>query len=126
MTNFVYLYLPKEIFYSMSQIREKVKEEDINIKSRSAHHSQSDSAKGYGGTYGVLKDRQDKVCVCFKQTCWLYNTRMYTYASVLSTIRRNKQCFRNLWYEREVPWAQPLILAPTIISMLRKKNFPLF
>lgn len=45
----------------MSQIREKVKEEDTKIKSKSAHHSQSDSAKGYGGTYGVQKDRQDKV-----------------------------------------------------------------
>ncbi len=45
----------------MTNIRERVKEEDTKIKSKSAHHSQSDSAKGYGGTYGVQKDRQDKV-----------------------------------------------------------------
>ena len=47
----------------MSQIREQVKKEDTQIKSQSVHHSQSDSAKGYGGTYGVQKERQDKVCV---------------------------------------------------------------
>ena len=46
----------------MSQIREQVKKEDNKVKSQSVHHSQSDSAKGYGGTYGVQKERQDKVC----------------------------------------------------------------
>ena len=47
----------------MSQIREQVKKEDNKVKSQSVHHSQSDSAKGYGGTYGVQKERQDKVCL---------------------------------------------------------------
>ncbi len=49
---------------SMSQIRERVKKEDTQMKSESAHHSQSDSAKGYGGTYGVQNDRQDKASTC--------------------------------------------------------------
>ncbi len=50
---------------SMSQIRERVKKEDTQLKSKSAHHSQSDSAKGYGGTYGVQNDRQDKASCLF-------------------------------------------------------------
>lgn len=30
----------------------------------SKHESQTDAAKGFGGKYGVQKDRQDEVCVC--------------------------------------------------------------
>lgn len=45
----------------MKQIREDVKKEDTVVKSKSTHHSQTDAAKGFGGKYGVQKDRQDKV-----------------------------------------------------------------
>ena len=46
---------------SMKQIREQVKQEDVNVKSKSSHHSQTDAAKGFGGKYGVMKERQDRV-----------------------------------------------------------------
>ena len=49
--------------YSMKQIREQVKKEDVDVKSKSSHHSQTDAAKGFGGKYGVSKERQDKVHV---------------------------------------------------------------
>ena len=45
----------------MKQIREQVKQEDVDVKSKSSHHSQTDAAKGFGGKYGVMKERQDKV-----------------------------------------------------------------
>lgn len=45
----------------MSQIREQVKKEDKVVKEHSQHQSQSDAAKGFGGRYGVQKERQDKV-----------------------------------------------------------------
>ena len=48
---------------SMSQIREQVKSEDKVVKGQSQHQSQSDAAKGFGGKYGVQKERQDKVTV---------------------------------------------------------------
>ena len=47
----------------MSQIREQVKKEDKVVKEHSQHQSQSDAAKGFGGRYGVQKERQDKVCI---------------------------------------------------------------
>ena len=47
--------------YSMKQIREQVKKEDVDVKSKSSHHSQTDAAKGFGGKYGVSNERQDKV-----------------------------------------------------------------
>ena len=47
--------------YSMKQIREQVKKEDVDVKTKSSHHSQTDAAKGFGGKYGVMKERQDKV-----------------------------------------------------------------
>jgi len=31
----------------------------------SKHESQTDAAKGFGGKYGVQKDRQDEVCIYF-------------------------------------------------------------
>lgn len=49
---------------SMKQIREQVKQEDVDVKSKSSHHSQTDAAKGFGGKYGVMKERQDRVCTC--------------------------------------------------------------
>ena len=45
----------------MSQIREQVKKEDKVVKEHTQHQSQSDAAKGFGGKYGVQKERQDKV-----------------------------------------------------------------
>ena len=57
----------------MAEIRERVKQEDTKVKEHSKHASQSDAAKGFGGKYGVQKERQDKVhwdysavelCVC--------------------------------------------------------------
>lgn len=48
----------------MKQIREQVKKEDVDVKSKSTHHSQTDAAKGFGGKYGVMKERQDKVIKC--------------------------------------------------------------
>ena len=47
--------------YSMNQIREQVKKEDVTVKAKTTHHSQTDASKGFGGKYGVLKERQDKV-----------------------------------------------------------------
>ena len=49
----------------MKQIREQVKQEDVDVKSKSSHHSQTDTAKGFGGKYGVMKERQDKVCIAY-------------------------------------------------------------
>lgn len=48
----------------MKQLREQVKKEDVDVKSKSSHHSQTDAAKGFGGKFGVLNERQDKVLVC--------------------------------------------------------------
>lgn len=54
----------------MSQIREQVKSEDKVMKDQSKHQSQSDAAKGFGGKYGVQKERQDKVAkvinICYR------------------------------------------------------------
>ncbi len=47
--------------HSMKDIRERVKKEDVTVKEQSKHASQSDAAKGFGGKYGVQKERQDKV-----------------------------------------------------------------
>ena len=44
----------------MKQLREQVKKEDVDVKSKSSHHSQTDAAKGFGGKYGV-SGKQDKV-----------------------------------------------------------------
>ena len=38
----------------MKQIREDVKKEDVVIKSKTTHHSQTDAAKGFGGKFGGL------------------------------------------------------------------------
>lgn len=46
----------------MKQIREAVKKEDTVVKAKTTHHSQTDAAKGFGGKFGVQKERQDKVC----------------------------------------------------------------
>ena len=67
---------------SMDQLRSQVKQEDVKVKegwsthavccvcvwahplghlTGSKHMSQTDAAKGFGGKFGVLKDRQDKV-----------------------------------------------------------------
>ena len=61
---------------SMKQIREEVKKEDTVVKSKTTHHSQTDAAKGFGGKFGVQKERQDKVqsnvmdaCPCFNNLC---------------------------------------------------------
>ena len=45
----------------MAEIRENVKKEDTIVKAQTTHHSQSDASKGFGGKYGVQKERQDKV-----------------------------------------------------------------
>ena len=45
----------------MKALRSDVQKEDKEVKSTSVHASQKDAAKGFGGKYGVLKDRQDKV-----------------------------------------------------------------
>ncbi len=45
----------------MKQIREDVQREDTVVKAKTTHHSQTDAAKGFGGKYGVQKERQDKV-----------------------------------------------------------------
>ena len=47
--------------FSMKQIREDVKKEDTVVKAKTTHHSQTDAAKGFGGKFGVQKERQDKV-----------------------------------------------------------------
>ena len=53
----------------MAEIRENVKKEDSIVKTQTAHHSQSDASKGFGGKYGVQKERQDKVRTC---NCFLF------------------------------------------------------
>jgi len=45
----------------MKQIRDEVKKEDTTVKAKTTHQSQTDAAKGFGGKYGVQKERQDKV-----------------------------------------------------------------
>ena len=45
----------------MSSLREQVKKEDIQVKETTKHTSQKDGSKGFGGKYGVMKERQDKV-----------------------------------------------------------------
>ena len=62
--------------HSMAEIRAKVKQEDKVVKEQSKHHSQTDAAKGFGGKYGVQKERQDKVCVCAMCLCLI--TLIYT------------------------------------------------
>lgn len=54
----------------MKQIREDVKKEDVVVKSKTTHHSQTDAAKGFGGKFGVQKERQDKVCSLMSES-WL-------------------------------------------------------
>ena len=46
---------------SMKQVREEVKKEDVIVKDKMKHQSQTDAAKGFGGKYGVQTDRKDKV-----------------------------------------------------------------
>lgn len=36
------------------------------VASVEKHSSQTDAAKGFGGKYGVQKDRQDKVCAPYR------------------------------------------------------------
>lgn len=48
-------------YFSMTTLRQNVQKEDKEVKSTSVHVSQKDASKGFGGKYGVLKDRQDKV-----------------------------------------------------------------
>jgi len=66
------------VYTSMNQIREQVKKEDVTVKAKTTHHSQTDASKGFGGKFGVLKERQDKVrqcasslspCVCVSFLC---------------------------------------------------------
>ena len=47
--------------FSMSSLRQNVQKEDKVVKESSSHTSQKDAAKGFGGKYGVMKERQDKV-----------------------------------------------------------------
>ena len=45
----------------MKALRSEVQKEDKDVKTASVHTSQKDAAKGFGGKYGVMKERQDKV-----------------------------------------------------------------
>lgn len=45
----------------MSTVRDQVKKEDVVVKEKVQHASQKEAAHGYGGKYGVMKERQDKV-----------------------------------------------------------------
>lgn len=38
-----------------------MKKEDVQVKEKLQHSSQKEAAHGYGGKYGVMKGRQDKV-----------------------------------------------------------------
>ena len=45
---------------SLKQLRSQVKQEDVQVKDKSKHASQTDAAKGFGGKYGVQSDRKDR------------------------------------------------------------------
>ena len=38
-----------------------MKKEDVQVKETLKHSSQKEAAHGYGGKFGVMKERQDKV-----------------------------------------------------------------
>lgn len=40
--------------------------EDFKLKEKTAHQSQTDGKKGFGGTFGVQSDRVDKSAVGFE------------------------------------------------------------
>jgi cortactin len=40
-----------------------VVKEDVKVKEKTAHYSQKDYSTGFGGKFGVMKDRQDKSAV---------------------------------------------------------------
>ena len=44
----------------MSSLRDQVQKEDVKVKEKDIHASQKEGAHGYGGKYGVMKERQDK------------------------------------------------------------------
>ncbi len=47
-------------FCSLSQLRENIKSEDANIKQKQ-YEAGPKASEGYGGKFGVMKDRMDKV-----------------------------------------------------------------
>ena len=58
-----------------------MKKEDVQVKETLKHSSQKEAAHGYGGKFGVMKERQDKVGrvgkkpfkkeACTRVVCWL-------------------------------------------------------
>ena len=49
----------------------------------SKHGSQTDAAKGFGGKYGVQKEKQDTVCVCVYACMFMYyNTHIHIQSAV--------------------------------------------
>ena len=49
------------LHFRMSSLRDQVQKEDVKVKETLQHSSQKEAAHGYGGKYGVMKERQDKV-----------------------------------------------------------------
>eukprot|EP00800_Vazella_pourtalesii_P021072 TRINITY_DN767_c0_g1_i17.p1 TRINITY_DN767_c0_g1~~TRINITY_DN767_c0_g1_i17.p1 ORF type:complete len:134 (-),score=48.97 TRINITY_DN767_c0_g1_i17:81-482(-) len=47
----------------VKKLAEDVKRDDVKVKEQFQHSSQKDAAKGFGGKYGVQKDRMDKSAV---------------------------------------------------------------
>ena len=59
--------------YSMKQIRDQVKKEDVSVKENFHHSSQKDASKGFGGKFGVQTDRKDKVKLYIQWNLFLSN-----------------------------------------------------
>lgn len=55
-------------------------QEDVKIKEKIAHESQTDAKKGFGGKFGVQQDRVDKSAVGFE-----YHEKLATHASQKGT-----------------------------------------
>ncbi len=50
--------------------------EDLKLKEKTAHESQTDAKKGFGGKFGVQSDRVDKSAVGFE-----YHEKLSSHAS---------------------------------------------
>ena len=63
-------------WHSLQQLRQNVAVEDERVKQQFQHASQTDSAKGFGGKYGVQSDRVDKASLG-----WDYQEKLQKHAS---------------------------------------------
>ncbi len=94
-------------YFSIQDLRNQVEEEDIKLKEKSAHESQTDAKKGFGGKFGVQTDRQDK-----SAETWEYHEKLAAHGSQ----KGERNCLRIIDDYYLIPQITHLDLVESLVS----------